>query len=260
MIPVEPQEQRSRLPSWAAGLIGGLAALAMVALGVVWYLTHIKPAPGALTVETTPRDVDIYLNDKLVSNGSPFTLDNLAPATYVLRVEKAGFQTMIRAVAVGDGEARMESLTLEAKKGNASVVLLTKPPGLAVWIDGKDTGRVSPATIAELTQGDHQVILKRNQTVVHRVRVSLGDGAAATIDVDATKLPTILDVVSEPSGASVRINGESKGKTPITVPGVRAGALRVEIEREGCNKFETSVTPERSSVTTVSATLQCAQP
>jgi serine/threonine protein kinase len=247
----------SRLPPWAAGLIGGLIAVVLVALGVVWYLTHAKPAPGALSIEVTPKDAEIYVNDKLVSTMSPYTYENLPPGTYVLRVEKTGFQALIRAVAVTEGQARMESVVLEAKKGSASVVVLSKPAGLSVWVDGKDSGRVTPATIAELAQGEHQILIKRNQTTLHRVRVTLKDGAAEPIEVDVAKLPTILDVISEPPGASVRINGEPKGVTPATVPNVRGASLRVELDKEGCAKFEKVVTPERPSVTTVTAKLEC---
>jgi hypothetical protein len=43
-----------------------------------------------------------------------------------------------------------------------------------------------------------------------------------------------LTIHSEPSGASVRINGERvEGSTPVTVPASYDGVYRIELERDG---------------------------
>src|SRR5262249_55673891 len=160
-------------------------------------------------------------NDKLYSNTSPYTFDNLAPGTYVLTVKKEGYQPLIRAVNVLEGEARMESVTLEGKKGTASLIVRSKPEGLGVWIDMKDTGKTTPVTLTDLVSGGHQILLKRGEVTVHRERVTLADGAAELREVDLAKLPTVFDVISDPPGGKVTFNGESKGPTPVTIPWLR---------------------------------------
>jgi serine/threonine protein kinase len=257
-ISISQIEGRPKLPSWVAAVIGALVAVIVVAIGAVaWMLIPHKATPGSIALEVTPAQAEIYLNDKLYSNSSPYTFDNLAPGTYVLTVKKEGFMPLIRAVTIAEGEARMESVMLESKKGTASMIVRSKPDGLAVWIDGKDSGRSTPATLTDLVAGEHQILLRKGEVTVHRERVSLNDGAADLREIDLSKLPTIFDVISEPTGAKVTINGEAKGTTPATIPWLRPGPVKVAVEREGCSKFETTASPERPSIITIDAKLRC---
>ena len=72
---------KPRLPTWAAAVIGGLLALIVAVGGILAYVATTKPNPGALTVTATPNNAEISINDRLVSNQSPYTLDNPEPNT-----------------------------------------------------------------------------------------------------------------------------------------------------------------------------------
>ncbi|MCK6544664.1 protein kinase [Myxococcota bacterium] len=249
---------KPRIPPWAAGLIGGLVAVVMVALGVVFYLAKAKPAPGSIVLEVTPTRADVYLNDKLVANSTPFTLDNLVPNTYVLTVKKDGYEPLIRAIVVAEGEQRREMFELEKTKGSASLIVRSEPAGLAVWIDGQDTGRVTPATITELASGDHHVLLKRGDVVVTKMRRSVADGGNDIVEVDTAKLPPIIDVTSKPAGGAVLVNGEPKGTTPQTIVLPKAGAVKVVVQKPGCKAAERTASVERATWVDVAVELDCA--
>jgi hypothetical protein len=171
-------------------------------------------------------------------------------------VKKEGYETLIRAIAVGEGEMRHEIVELEKKRGNASVIVRSQPEGLSVFVDGSDTGRVTPATVSELTAGDHQVMLKRGETIVTQMRVTLSDGSAEVIDLDTSKLPAILNVESDPSGARVAVDGEDKGTTPTTVV-LSPGSAKLVVTKDGCESFETRLKVERATVVPITAKLEC---
>ncbi len=256
--PLPPQPQKGGLPTWAAVLIGALSVLLLVAIvGIVW-LNLAKPKPGSVTIEATPANAEVLMNGKVVANKTPFTLDNLAPSTYVLTVQAEGYETVIRPVTIEDGEARIETIELVKKAGSSSVILRTKPPGFDVIVDGRSTEQKTPATITGLAAGKHHFILQREDgTIVHRVRMDLAEGAAEVMEVDTRRLPPLLDVASVPPGAALRVDGKLKGTTPVTVAGLRPGRARLELEYEGCAPHEQTVELERATVVPVEVTLKC---
>lgn len=257
--PAPTPPPKAGLPTWAAALIG---ALVVVVLGVVGVLVYVlvlaKPEPGALVVDVTPAKANIYVNDELVANRAPFTLDNLAPDTYVLRVEAERYAPLIRAVRIAAGESRLETVELEEVKGTASIVVSSEPPGLKIFVDGGDTGRVTPATISGLHAGGHELVLKRDDgSVVYRVQREVADGAAEQIAVDTQKLRPLLDVTSQPPGAEVRVDGRFEGTTPVTLADLGARTVSVEVGKEGCEKALEQVRLRRATIETLAVTLEC---
>ncbi|MEQ9501857.1 MAG: serine/threonine-protein kinase [Deltaproteobacteria bacterium] len=258
-MPPPPQTpQKSGLPTWAAVLIGALSVLLLVAIVGIVYLNVAKPKPGAVTIESTPANAEVLLNGKVVANKTPLTLDNLEPSTYVLTVQAEGYETVIRPVTIEDGEARIETIELKKEVGSSSVILRTKPPGLKVIVDGRDTKQQTPATVTGLAAGKHQFILQRDDgTIVHRVRMDLAEGAAEVMEVDTRNLQPLLDVASVPSGAALRVDGKLKGTTPVTVAGLRPGRARIQLEHDGCAKHEQTIELERATVVPLEITLSC---
>lgn len=257
-VSVTPRDERpARMPAWVAGLIGGLIAIIMVAAGVVYYQAKSKDIPGSIMFDVEPKNADIYLNDKLVSNSAPFTMDNLAPNTYVLTVKKDGFDTLIRPVAVTSGEMRHEVVQLDKKKGSASLLIKSNPPGLAVFLDGADTGKVTPVSLTALDEGEHQVMFKRaDGVIVTRSRVELKTGTVESIELETSKLPALLNATSVPEGARVLVNDVEKGTTPLTVV-LRPGQTKIVFAKDGCTSHEMKVNVERATELPLNATLQC---
>ncbi len=109
--PNGPEERR--LPTWAAIVMGGLIAALLIAGAALAYVLANQQTPASLTIEVTPPKAKIFVNDDLVSNQSPFTLDHLQPATYLVRVEAKAHEELIRAVRLAPGEARIENFMLE---------------------------------------------------------------------------------------------------------------------------------------------------
>lgn len=262
IAPAPPTPVKGGLPTWAAVLIG---ALVVVVLGVVGALVYVvgfsTPEPGALMVNVTPTKANIYVNDELVANQAPYTLDSLKPETYVLKVEAENYESVIRAIRIVSGESRLETITLIRKKGGSSLIVRTQPEGLKVFIDDKDTGRITPATIVGLHAGERRVVLKRDDgSVVHRFRMNIMEGAVEEVEVDTKKLPSLLDVTSEPAGADVRVNGQLKGATPVTIAGLRPGRVRVEISKENCKTKKESLSLKQATVQSMKAVLECSAP
>jgi len=145
------------------------------------------------------------------------------------------------------------------RTGRGQISVETEPPGLAIYVDGQDTGRVTPARIEELHAGAIEVMLKRGDgSIVHRARMTIDEAGPAQLSIDTRRLRPILDVTSTPDGAKVVVDGNAMGTTPLTIPGLQAGAKPlVRLEKPGCEPFETTVAMQKATVSLVQATLIC---
>lgn len=254
-----PTGARARdLPRWAVALIGGLSVLLVgvvaAAVATIWG----TPAPGALVVQATPAHADILVNGQLVANAAPFSLDNLQPGTYVVKLAAPGHRESVRAVKIGAGQSRLEVFDLEPRRRTAALTVRSEPPGLAVWIDGEDTGRTTPTTMRALDVGDRLVVLRQDSgAMVHRVEVRLEDGTTRELDVDTAGLPPLLDVRSIPSRAEVFVRGEPRGRTPVTIAGLEPGRARVKVVYPGCAAFSRRVRFKRATIRELDVKLVC---
>lgn len=120
-----------------------------------------------------------------------------------------------------------EVITLERGKG-ATVV--STPPEAEVTVDGAVVGR-TPITLSDLSSGDHQFILSKENFVKRSIRAKIVDGynLVLTVDLaiaeaDLTKLPTVpvsstaqVVVKSTPTGflrvrSTASANGQEVGQ------------------------------------------------
>jgi hypothetical protein len=58
---------------------------------------------GAVTINTVPRGVTIYLNNQ-VKGVSPATIQGLTPGSYELKLIRQGFKTQVKTVIIQAGK------------------------------------------------------------------------------------------------------------------------------------------------------------
>lgn len=115
--------------------------------------------PGQALIDSTPQGAQFQVDGKSDPSWlTPFSLINLAPGKHIISVSKAGYSSDIRAVDVTAGGKA--SLVLHLSPINALVAVNSTPPGAEVIIDGKPTGRVTPAQFA-VEKGSHTIFLRK---------------------------------------------------------------------------------------------------
>jgi hypothetical protein len=77
-----------------------------------------------------------------------------------------------------------------------------------------------------------------------------------SISVDTTVQPGTLDLQSVPGGASVAVNGDSRGTTPLLLSGLSPGTYAVTFAKSGYVDLSTQVIVQTGSNSEVFATLQ----
>ena len=115
---------------------------------------------GQLSVSSTPAGAQVQIDGKHDSSWvTPLNLNGLNPGQHTLIISKPGYQAETRNIEVASGTKSF--LSLQLAQMTAAVSVTSDPAGAAIWMDGRDTGRVTPAQISVDKPGNHSFVFKK---------------------------------------------------------------------------------------------------
>ncbi|WOX55518.1 DUF3344 domain-containing protein [Methanoculleus palmolei] len=153
-------------------------------------------------------------------------------------------------------EAAAAFLVVEYPAPPGSIFVTSTPAGAAVWLDGEDTGEVTPVTLENVPAGDHVVTLKLDGYANASTPVTVAEGEMAEIDLALTDRIGCLEVTSTPDGAEIFIDGEDMGEvTNATIDGVGVGNHNVTLRKGGYVDAVAGVTITENETATLHLTL-----
>lgn len=131
----------------------------------------LKILPGSLAIVTIPEGADIIIihpdGKEERSGKSPFTMENLQPGTYQIKIQKPPeFDPESREITIRPGAGASESITLSRNTGALDIV--ASPPGATVYVDGKLVGRSAVGAdghstavmrVSGLAEGQHKILV-----------------------------------------------------------------------------------------------------
>ena len=201
--------------------------------------TRTSPATSSLRnhppIEPTPEPVSYVEeaeDDMPMPNKTASSRGRLVAAGVVLVALTSG----------GMLAARQYLMPSAAADTSGTLVVNTNPAGVDVIIDGRTRG-VTPLTVS-LTPGAHVLELgpegaRRNIPLT----ITAGGHTSQFIELPASK-PAVgkLQVRTEPSGARVSVDGQSYGRSPLTIDDLAPGSHAVVLENElGSVKQEVTI-------------------
>jgi len=120
------------------------------------------------------------------------------------------------------------------------------------WYTGAVGGRLDAGTYTIWAVDGPNDLSRLSQADYHTISVTLGTPG---ITVETPVIPGTMDLRSNPDNASVVLNTNYAGRTPLTLEGLDPGIYNVTFSRYGYGKFSTLVTVEPGATTEVTATL-----
>lgn len=119
------------------------------------------------------------------------------------------------------------------RAGEGELVVQSRPVAARVSIDGEERG-VTPLTIS-LPSGAHvlEVQSGKSEPRVIPLTIRAGVQTAQYIELQNVAMTGGLDIRSDPPGARVTIDGQSRGSTPLTVRDLAPGDHQVVLEGGG---------------------------
>ena len=116
--------------------------------------------PGQISIDSTPQGAQVQLDGKTDPSWvTPLALSGLTAGQHTVTVSKPGFSTDTRAVDVASGGKAFVSSHLVQLVATLSVT--STPAGAHVIIDGKDTGKLTPAQVS-VDKGQHVVLVRKS--------------------------------------------------------------------------------------------------
>jgi len=219
---------------------------------LVGYLAVSSKPAGARVTLVGPGEArsDLGLTDF-------FPVEVLA-GEYRVEVARPGYKTETRSVSLA--ARATQSLEIELLRVQASLFFITQPAGVEIWIDGELRGTTAPGLapdlheaalargldpaqasarteVGNLSLGSHAVEFRRR--CFETARRTVETAQAQDYEADPIRLDeslASLRLVSDPPGARILLNGESRGVTPAQIDGICAGRVRVEV-KHAAGKF-----------------------
>ncbi len=116
--------------------------------------------PGQMAIDSTPQGAQVQLDGKTDPSWvTPFALTGLQAGQHTVTVSKAGYSSDTRTVDVAAGGKAFVVSHLTQLMATLSVT--SAPAGANVYVDGKDTGKLTPAQVS-LDKGQHVVLVRKS--------------------------------------------------------------------------------------------------
>jgi eukaryotic-like serine/threonine-protein kinase len=116
--------------------------------------------PGQLNINSTPEGAEVRIDGRSDPSWiTPFNLAGLSPGQHSVTVARAGYAPESRTIDVASGSKLF--LVIQLAQITAAVAISSQPAGAQIFIDGKDTGRVTPAQISVDKPGAHTVLVRK---------------------------------------------------------------------------------------------------
>lgn len=233
--------------------------------------------PGQLAVDSTPEGAQVQIDGRADPNWvTPYTMPGLSAGEHSVVVSKPGYVQEIRTVDVTSATKAFLVVHLTAQM--ASINVSSDPAGATIYVDGKDSAKVTPAVIA-LEKGNHTVLVRKPGFLDETTAASGQPGPALHFaprlrplgNVDDIKTVgkfkkifggngsqgmSKISIKTSPKGAQVAINRRMLEKTSPVEILLNPGNYVVDITLSGYQPVQKVITIDQGASTAIEETLQ----
>ena len=198
----------------------------------------LKPAFGYISVKTAPeQDAKVYIDGKLELQTTPYLSAPFASGEHRLQVIKEMYQQSAQIVTVRDGEVTELNLIL---KPNFANVNITAPAEAVIYINDERKGTGNWQGRLNVGIYSLKATLDNHRPAIQNIEIIAGD--KPTVDLQPIPITGSLDVTTEPSGATIAIDGKIVGTSPNTISKLLIGDYMVVLNKVGYPPMNKKVT------------------
>ncbi len=116
--------------------------------------------PGQIAIDSTPSGAQVTIDGRSDPSWiTPFTLSGFSAGQHSITIAKAGFSPDTRTVEVSSGAKAFVASHLVQLV--ATLAVTSTPAGANIFVDTKNTGKVTPAQVA-VDQGQHVILVRKS--------------------------------------------------------------------------------------------------
>ena len=198
----------------------------------------LRPAFGYLNVTSTPEDGAVVFVDGKKVGQTPYKSDKLASGEHKVRVMKEMFSTVEKTFTVNDGQTINAPMNMSA---NFVSVTITTDSESEIYVDNEKKGKGTWS--GRLSDGEHALEARKasHKPAIKNVQLVLGKNETIVIP-NPEPICGTLEVVSNPIGANIIIDGKNFGTTPRVLANVLIGTHELRLEKTGCAPVTKTIT------------------
>lgn len=239
-----------------------IALLIMVLIVYVLLPKGEKKEVASLKIISNPSDVDVFLNDKLISRKTPLIINNLSITDqHEIVLRKHGYSEEKRKLALSPGETK--ELRFDMKVANVGedikkieektprplvkkrdikekgeiygiLKISTNPEDAMVFINGKYKGQ-SPLEIGSIISGEnYEVMIKKEGYREWKKTVTAGNNKIMNLQIKLEPSFGLLSINVIP-WAEVIIDGNRYGETPLLNIKLQTGNRKIRLINKNLN-------------------------
>lgn len=211
----------------------------------------LKPAFGYIAVNTLPESgAKVIIAGKVLPQLTPTKSEPLASGEYSVQVLREMYEPVTKKFLVVDGQTAVAdfkmqpnfaSLTITAPE-NAEIFLNNLQKAIGTW-----KGRISPGVYTI------EARLDKHRSAKQDVELFSGDNKLITLK--PTPIYGSVDVISNPVGAAISINGKEYGTTPNTIDKLLIGDYTIVLKMKDYSPIARIVKIEQGQTAIVNESL-----
>jgi len=233
---------------------------------------------GQLVLNSEPSGAQVQIDGQGEPGWrTPYTAHNVMPGPHNITFILSGYAGETRIVDVKAGQQSFIGVTMkqQAPVGIASTIY-SDPAGASVFIDGTDSGKLTPAQLT-LAPGDHTLLLRKPGFTDLVSSIHVKEGQPFTYSNYLTAMgkdtsgggnkfkklfgggggdKTQLEVRTEPPGATITVNGGGASKKSPNKFSLQAGSYQVSIVLDGYKPLTKTVTIEKGQPVQINEILE----
>ena len=201
----------------------------------------LEPLPGELDIRSGLDGIEVFINGEAAGT-APGIVADIPRGTHIIEFRKYRYFPLQQEIEI-EGLGRSQSMEVMLEPAWGQMQISSIPEGADVFIDGQRVG-ATPLTTEVLETGSQLRIAKSGyKTWQRQVSVKAGSIESHPI-IDLLVADGTVDISTSPVGAHVRVDGEFRGTTPVSVDLSPLKEHRVELFLEGYSKAVRTVRTE----------------
>lgn len=215
--PVGGPENNRRSPFRAGPTI--IVVALCIALGLLWFLltarsVALKPSPATATID--------------VSGGLYFSIGGrylMRPGTFQLQLSAPGHFDLQQELQVSDAAQQHYALALEKMPGHLSIKAHPKTVQVSLKNDTQESWQSeTPTTLQNIPSGRYTLQAEAERYLPHSEAIDIkGLDITQHLAIDLQPAWGQMEIISEPTGADILLEGKSQGRTPSTIDILESG-------------------------------------
>ena len=192
---------------------------------------------GIVMVRSEPAGATAYL-DGVELGSTPAQNTKVGVGKHLIRVEKTLYHPYAEEITItADG---IEQVQADLKPQYGRLLLKSEPTGAVVQLNGQHKGK-TPLDLPELASGDYTITVSKDLYYDTDEKFTITDGSNNERIIALHPAFGQLSVEANTKAADVFLDGQFKGKAPVTLNELPSGSYRMKVTQDLYEPLEEEV-------------------